>query len=436
MLAAIIFAAIPAKRSAAAEDCPIGAYRLGDGSFVDIGPTEGDALRWRRFDGTTGALHRGQEGRWSSTYGWTDRPDGKSVTFSDCSGGGIDFAGASGHRIAFDVTDTTFTSRDTKLAGRLVLPKGTAKVPVVILLHGSERESALTFYALQRMLPAVGIGVFVYDKRGTGVSGGVYTQDYATLAGDAVAALAEARRLAGPRVSRIGYQAGSQGGWVAPLAANSAAVDFVIVCFGMAVNVIDEDQEAVEIEMRERGHTTEEIVEAQEVAHAAERVFESAFTDGFAEFDAVRAKYRDKAWYKDVHGDFAWFLLPKDEAGLKAMAKDFDWHIPFRYDPMPVLRADKTPQLWILGGEDYDAPSAETAMRIKSLIADGGPFTLAFYPQAEHGITRFEVKPDGERVSTVFEPGYFAMMADFIRDGRVKNTYGEAQLTRPRSDLR
>lgn len=62
----------------------------------------------------------------------------------------------------------------------------------------------------------------------------------------------EARRLAGSRLSRIGYQGGSQGGWVAPIAANRAPVDFVIVCYGLAVSVIDEDQEEVEIEIREK----------------------------------------------------------------------------------------------------------------------------------------------------------------------------------------
>jgi hypothetical protein len=35
----------------------------------------------------------------------------------------------------------------------------------------------------------------------------------------------EAKRIAGARASRIGYQGGSQGGWVAPLAATRAPVE-------------------------------------------------------------------------------------------------------------------------------------------------------------------------------------------------------------------
>ena len=78
------------------------------------------------------------------------------------------------------------------------------------------------------------IGAFVYDKRGSGGSSGRYTQKFLTLANDAIAALTEARRLAG-----------SQGGWVAPLAAKIEPVDFVVVSFGLAVSPLDEDRAAI-----------------------------------------------------------------------------------------------------------------------------------------------------------------------------------------------
>jgi uncharacterized protein len=425
--------ALLASPAIAAEtvDCHIGSYRLTDGSPVDIAPLDDGMLRWRRFDGTTGALRSSADGAWYSTRGWTKEADGTSVSFSDCATGEITFNGMSGKRIAFDMQDVTFISHGTKLAGRLVMPPGTDKVPVVVLVHGSEPDSALTGYSLQRMLPAEGIGAFVYDKRGTGKSGGTYTQDFSTLADDVDAAVDQAKQLAGSRLGRIGLQGGSEGGWVAPMAANRAHVDFVIVCFGLAVNVIDEDQESIELQMREKGYSPEVIAKAQEAGHAAENLFMADFKDGFKEFDEMRAKYGKAPWYKDVKGDFTWLILPHTDAELRAMAKDFDWHTPFYYDPMPALRANKTPQLWIVGGEDYDAPSAETSMRIKSLITDGKPFTLAYYPKAEHGMTLFEIAPDGERLSTRYAPGYFEMIRDFARDGRIKGSYGDAEISRP-----
>jgi pimeloyl-ACP methyl ester carboxylesterase len=419
------------------DDCQTGAYRFPDGEIIDIARSEGDTLRWRKFDGTTGVLHKKQNELWTSTLGRTGRGDGHTASFSDCATGKIEFDDKKAGRISFDVTDTVFEGRGgVKLAGRLVLPKGKDPIPIVVLVHGAERESARESYALQRLLPAENVGVFVYDKRGTGSSEGKYTQDFDTLADDAVAAMREARRIAAARCARIGYQGGSQGGWVAPLAATRAPVDFVIVSFGLAVSVIDEDQQQVALEMRLKGHTPEDISKALEVASAAEAVFESGFTKGFARFDAARAKYRNEPWYKDLHGNYTHFILPYTEDELREKGKEFVFGTPFRYDPMPTLRAVKAPQLWILGEDDLEAPSAETSRRIKMLIAERKPITLALFPNAEHGMTEYEVTADGERLSTRYAPGYFAMMRDFARNGQLSGSYGSSAIVKPKMDPR
>jgi uncharacterized protein len=434
--AALLSASFLSAAALAAEigDCHIGAYRLTDGSLVDIGPTDGDAFRWRRFDGTSGVLHKAEDGNWTSTLGWTGRPDGKSAALSDCAQGEIRFDGTEGHRIGFDVTETVFDAAGVEHAGRLVMPKGRDPVPVVVLLHGSEHDSARDFYPLQRILPAEGVGVFVYDKRGTGASGGEYTQDFSRLADDAVAALTEARRMAGSRAGRVGYQGGSQGGWIAPLAASRTPVDFVIVSFGLAISPLEEDRSEVELEMGLKGHSAEDTAKALEVAGAAEAVMESGFTAGFAEFDAVRAKYRDEPWYKDLHGNFTRFLLPYNAADLREKGKAFVFGTPWRYDSMPVLRAATAPELWILGEDDLDAPSAETSRRLKELGAAGRPFTVALFPRAEHGIYEYEINAAGERDTTRNSDGYFAMMRDFIRDGRLSGRYGDSTVTLPKQD--
>jgi pimeloyl-ACP methyl ester carboxylesterase len=419
----------------AVDHCQIGAYRFPDGEIVDIARSEGDTFRWRKFDGTTGVLHKKDDGSWTSTLGWTDRPDGHTASFTRCATGEIEFDDKKAYRIPFDVTDTVFKGRGgLKLAGRLVLPKGNDPVPIVVLVHGAERDSARDSYALQRLLPAENVGAFVYDKRGTGGSDGKYTQDFDTLADDAVAAMREAKRIAGTRCARIGYQGGSQGGWVAPLAATHAPVDFVIVSFGLAVSVIDEDQEEVALEMRLKGHSEPEISKALEVASAAEAVFESGFTKGFERFDALRVKYRNEPWYKDLHGNYTHFILPYTADEIREKGKDFIFGTPFRYDPMPTLRAVEAPQLWILGEDDLEAPSAETSRRIKTLIAEAKPITLALFPHAEHGMTEYEIASNGERLSTRYAPGYFAMMRDFVRNGHVSGSYGSSVVVKPTAD--
>ena len=92
---------------------------------------------------------------------------------------------------------------------------------------------------------------------------------------------------------------------------------------------------------------------------------------------------------------------------------------------MPTLRAVEAPQLWILGEDDLEAPSAETSRRIKMLITEGKPITLALFPHAEHGMTdrsRFQWRA---RLDP-YAPGYFAMMRDYARNGRLSSSYGSS----------
>jgi hypothetical protein len=49
-------------------DCQTGAYRFQDGEIVDIAQSEGKTLRWRKFDGTTGVLHKKDDASWTSHW--------------------------------------------------------------------------------------------------------------------------------------------------------------------------------------------------------------------------------------------------------------------------------------------------------------------------------------------------------------------------------
>lgn len=410
-----------------AGDCRIGSYRLHDGSVVDVGPTDGTGLRWRREDGTSGVLSEGADGRWTSTLGWTGRADGKHVSFSDCGNGGLVFDGTAGERIAFDVSDTRFDGAGVRLAGRLVLPQGKARVPIAVLVHGSENLSARDFYSLQRQFPAAGIGAFVYDKRGTGASGGRYSHDYLTLATDAIAAVREAKRLAGGRAGRVGYQAGSQGGWVAPLAARIEPVDFLLVGFGLAVSPLEEDREAIAFDMQRHGHPPEVLAKAMEIADATAGVLLSGFRDGYDQVDAVKAKYGSEPWFKHVHGNITFFVLETPAATLRERGPLLAPGIPLQYDPMPVLRNLDVPQLWILGADDTDAPVGETSRRLAALAGAGRPIRTVVFARADHGIYEYETRPDGTRVSTRNADGYFALMRDFILDRPLRSRYGSGR---------
>ena len=163
--------------------CHAGAYRDANGRLVTLTPSD-DGLRYRLESGESGRLTRQPDGRWTATLGWTDggRPIAEA-RIGDCGAATFEF-GLTGEpmvhatRQEFRVRETKFESRGVKLAGRLVLPPGDAPAPLVVIVHGSENYSARLYYPEQYRLPAQGIAVFVYDKRGTGESGCEYTQDF------------------------------------------------------------------------------------------------------------------------------------------------------------------------------------------------------------------------------------------------------------------
>jgi uncharacterized protein len=46
-------------------------------------------------------------------------------------------------------------------------------------------------------------------------------------------------------------------------------------------------------------------------------------------------------------------------------------------------------------------------------------------------MTPYELNANSERVPARFGLGYFQMMAEFIRDGRIGEHHGEAQISQP-----
>lgn len=423
-----LFAVVPSAMAAPPPDsCVPGFYRLADGAGIDVAPSDAGHLRWRALDGTSGYLSPLKGGKWSSALGWTNRPDGKVIDLSRCTHGEIDFAGTAGHRVPFETIDTRFMSDGTELAGRLVLPEGQEPVPVVVLVHGSEDTSALRFYALQRLLPAEGVGVFVYDKRGTGDSKGAFTHDLHVLATDANAALATAKRLAGPRANRIGFYGTSQGGWTAPLAAAQSHPDFVIVGYGLAVTPLDEDREAIELNMVQHGFGATETAKALEIGAATATILRSHFQSGYDELRRVVAKYKNEPWFPFVRGDVTGILIRMSEAELRVQGPRMLPDIIPDYDPMPVLGTLKTPQLWILGGEDIDAPYRETYRRLMSLKKDGHPIAIVVYPHVEHGLYAFETKGE-ERLSTRQPVSLERLLAGFARTQAIRGPYDDAEV--------
>lgn len=96
------------QRALEEPSCHAGAYTLSDRTYVDIAPSAVGKLRWRMLDGRSGLLSPGGARTWTSTLGWTERPDGITVRFGSCETGRIAFGDLEGRKMSFDIIEATF----------------------------------------------------------------------------------------------------------------------------------------------------------------------------------------------------------------------------------------------------------------------------------------------------------------------------------------
>ncbi len=399
-----------------AEDCAYGAYSRRSGEVVALtkpAKGAGPGARYTFLDGRRGFLSD------------TDAP-------IQCDSGRLrardDAAGGVWRRVPMHGTPTHFRSGDVMLNGMLLEPRGVSTPPLVVLVHGSEKTSPIGL-ATSYLLLSQGIAVFAYDKRGTAGSGGVYTQDFIALADDAANAGREARRLAGKRVGRFGFLGGSQGGWVAPLAALKSTADFLEVGFGVVGTALEQDQWQVDYQLvTEHGHDPAILTEVQALTDATAAVARSDFRSGMDKVIALKQHFWHESWLKDVDGQYSGGLLAGEVDRMHAESPQ----VPWTYSGLDVIRGLRVPQLWVFAADDDVAPSAPSIERLAAIRREGTPIHSIVFPNTTHGILRIEKHADGSRRDlNAYAPGYFQLLADFAK-GTTRVGYGDARwLDRP-----
>ena len=389
----------PTANSAAGGACEPGAYRSDDGDLLAIVRTP-TKVAYTFIHG-----QRGDIAAKDSPVHCVDA----AITTTD---------GRKWNKLAFLSTEVNFTSHGTALHGVLLRPQAPNKTPLVVLVHGSERTSP-NGSSVQQLLTAQGVATFAYDKRGTGRSHGVYTQDFVLLADDAAAAVAAARSACPKCFQRVGLHGGSQGGWIAPLAAIKSKADFVEVGFGVVGSPLEQDIWQVDYELRDAGFAPDAAVHAVTAATAA--IAASDFTEGLDELNAIRRRYGAEPWFSRLSGQYTGELV----RGEIERAREESPAVPWHYDSIDVLRRLRIPQLWVFAQEDSIAPSAPSIARLEDLRRHGLDAAIVVYPQTDHGIATYIRDASGQRRRTGLADGYLQLLADWAK-GTVKGPYGDA----------
>ena len=434
LVLALVLAALLWLRQAPMDTRDNGAYRLDDGRLVVITARPGGGLRYRMMDGESAALRPVGGSSYEAGPGWeARRPVLVHVTFN--AGPTNEPEGFTwrqeGHeqqatRVPLPETIFRFRSDGLTLRGKLVTPAGGGPFPAVVIVQGSEEDSAVESSFEPHLFAAHGVATLVYDKRGTGRSEGRYTQNFDVLAGDVVAAVAWLRTRPDIDPKSISLAGFSQGGWIAPLAAlREGRIRSLLIGFGPTVPVIAQDRWGYVYALREKGFGSDAIAKVDAVAGLVGAILDRG-ENRWGELGRALDAAKGEPWFSALQGsNSALGFITSSRLPMWAMHLYAWWRLkptngkPFidrLYDPAPTLASlHSTPSLWIFGGEDHSTPTASSIAVLERLQALGRPIQIKVFPQADHGILRFEVEPGGERRYLGYEPGYFDTEVAWLR---------------------
>lgn len=417
LAAPIAMDASPSTRLDADLRCHLGVYALPDGRSLTITGSGGEkrALSYAFSDGRFGALSESGGGGFSA--------DRLSLTFSACEVGAVQLTqGAlteTGKKLHLVQREVRFTSEGVSLFGKLVLPEGGTASAIAVWIEGSNNNPSTDDAMWQYELAQRGVGVFVYDKRGTGASSGAQSSDFTVRARDTAAAIAEVRRLA-PEVRHVGVIGASQGGWVAPLTALETSVDFVITAFGMAQSPIAQDQALVENQIRKAGFGETELSQARLLTTITEQIVRTNLVDGpdleqaFARLDAFKAEFGRAPWVAAIQPrSYTGLFLQFSSADIKIHGPALAQGLTFDFEPRPVIQRLASRQLWLLGGSDTQAPSGATQSVLRELQDEGRDIAVVVFPNADHGL--IETRKRANTAEAVLSPGQFDIAAQWIK---------------------
>ena len=408
-------------------DSLAGAYRTPDNELLILVVNGQDTVRvMAPRSGQTRTLFLTDVDRFESGDGWRSnepvtlrgevRRDraGKVIALTWQSEGGEEIEI---ERLPFREREVYFSSGELTLRGLLVLPEETdGPVPTQVAVHGSGREQAVYGYRLPYLAAAHGMAGFVFDKRGTGESEGSYSQNFPDLARDVKAAVDFLRAQPEVDPTRIGLVGFSQGGWIAPMAAaQGARVNTIVVNYGVARPVFDEDRWGYVWALRHEGFGDREIAEVDAINEIASKIVDERRKDVYSELKAAVETARDKPWFPALQKSdstvgymtgtpvplWAWEWFDK-LVGFEVVFGSIDR----LYDPETTIRGLGIPSLWLFAGDDSSAPTPWSVEVLEGLVAEGAPIEYEVSPGLEHGMLVVEDSPGQDREYLGYSPGY------------------------------
>lgn len=274
--------------------------------------------------------------------------------------------------------EITFSNQDIKFAGTLYKAETTRPSPAVVAVHpASGAKRADPFYEhLRTELPQQGIAVLLFDRRGSGGSGGDFdTADFEDLAGDVVCAAEYLQTRAEIDGSRIGLHGTSQGGWIAPIAAaRKPDIAAVVAVSGSGVSPADQMDYGVTFHLEKAGYAPEDVRQAIRLRRLVNDYFRG---DGsYAEVAAELKRFEGESWFQGSYL-YSGEELPADIRGDK-------WHYEMDYEPLSVWLNVRQPTLFLFAETDEWVPVEESMRRYREATTHLDDVRFEQIPGTDH----------------------------------------------------
>ncbi len=287
----------------------------------------------------------------------------------------------------YEQREVRFEAPDgTALVATMMIPSdATAEAPApgVAIIHGSGGSSRDNHWAfmIADAIARSGVAVVYPDKRGSGQSGGEWEGvGFETLAGDAAAAMRALRE--DPRVDpdRTGFVGLSQGGWIAPLAAQRLGdTAFNVSVSGTVVTPAEQIRHEVAQDFRRAGLDEAQVARLLEAVDLSTRWLRTGKGWG-AYLQALGELRADPALVEIAAG------FPDDRSAplLRFMRRVHD------FDPTPIWIGLGEPALFLYGrlDESDNVPVEETVARIEGMrrVTPEDVFTVRVFPEMGHAL--------------------------------------------------
>jgi uncharacterized protein len=294
----------------------------------------------------------------------------------------------------------TFRNGDVVLAGTVLMPRGRPPFPGIVLVHGDGPETRDGYRFLAEEFADRGIAALIYDKRGVGESGGRFPARFDELAGDAAAAVRYLRGRGDIDDERVGLWGGSQGGWIAPLAASSpeAHVRFVVVKAGPAIGPAALARWKSVHRVQQAGYSPEVVARVNKLMDIQFEILRSG--SGWPQLEQEVRGARGEPWLPLV----AILRHSSWQSSWMTYGRDID------FDPAGSLSRVDAPMLWLLGEQDPETPLDATLATLDTLKRSGKNITVKVFPGADHQLElprTIETRPN-------YAPGYIETTMDWV----------------------